>query len=133
MSRSLRFPRARWLVHALIVGTVLVTACGWVGGSPPTPTVTAPAAAPTASPSPESKPAAPPPPSPSPSPSPGPSPVAGGESYTVADGDTLATIAEKLYGDPTLWRRIYDANRSTIGDNPDNVRVGTTLRIPPKP
>jgi nucleoid-associated protein YgaU len=45
----------------------------------------------------------------------------------------LATIAERFYGDPTLWRPIYEANRSTIGDNPDNVRVGTTLRIPPKP
>ena len=39
----------------------------------------------------------------------------------------------QVYGDPTLWRRTYDANRSTIGDNPDNVRIGTTLRIPPKP
>src|SRR4051794_15151188 len=27
MIRSLRVPRARWLVHASIVGTVLVTAC----------------------------------------------------------------------------------------------------------
>lgn len=132
MSWSVRIPRARWLVHALIVGTVLVMACGWVGGGPPTPTVTAPATAPTPSPSPERSPVAPPP-SPPPSPSPSPSPAAEGESYTVADGDTLATIAERFYGDPTLWRRIYDANRGTIGDNPDNVRVGTTLRIPPKP
>jgi nucleoid-associated protein YgaU len=133
MSRSLRFPRARWLVHTLIVGTVFVMACGWVGGSPPTPTITAPAAAPASSPSPDSKPAAPAPAPPSPSPSPSPSPAAEGDSYTVAEGDTLATIAEKFYGDPALWRRIYDANRGTIGDNPDNVRVGTSLRIPPKP
>ena len=132
MIKRLRVPRARWLVHTLIVGTVLVTACGWVGGNPPTPTL-APTAAPAASPSPESKPAAPPPPSPSPSPSPGASPAEGGESYTVAEGDTLATIAEKFYGDPALWRRIYDANRAAIGDNPDSVRLGTTLRIPPNP
>jgi len=51
----------------------------------------------------------------------------------IAEGDTLATIADKFYGDPTLWRRIYDANTSAIGSNPDNVKIGTTLRIPPKP
>ena len=51
----------------------------------------------------------------------------------MAEGDTLAVIAQKVYGDSSLWRRIYDANRNTIGDNPDNVRIGTTLRIPPKP
>ena len=122
----------RWIVHVLIVGTVLVTACGWVGGNPPTPTVSGVAPA-SPGPSPESKPAAPPSPSPSPSPSRSPSPAAVGESYVVAEGDTLATIAEKVYGDPALWRRIYDSNRSTIGENPDAVRIGTTLRIPPKP
>lgn len=51
----------------------------------------------------------------------------------MAEGDTLASIAERFYGDSAQWRRIYDANRSAIGDNPDNVRVGTTLRIPPGP
>jgi nucleoid-associated protein YgaU len=50
----------------------------------------------------------------------------------VADGDTLATISARFYGDETQWRRIYDANRQAIGDNPDNLRVGTTLRIPPR-
>jgi nucleoid-associated protein YgaU len=50
----------------------------------------------------------------------------------VAEGDTLATIAEKFYGDSGQWRRIYDANRSAIGENPDAVRIGTTLRIPPR-
>jgi nucleoid-associated protein YgaU len=58
--------------------------------------------------------------------------VAEGESYVVAEGDTLATIADKFYGDSSQWRRIYDANRSAIGENPDAVRIGTTLRIPPK-
>jgi len=51
----------------------------------------------------------------------------------VAEGDTLVIIAERLYGDGNLWRRIYDANREAIGNNPDNVRAGTVLRIPPKP
>jgi len=130
MNWRLVIPTPRWTVHGLIVGAVLFTACGWIGGSSPTPTL-APVAA-TASPSPESKPVAPPP-SPFPSPSPSPSPAAVGDTYVVGEGDTLATIAEKLYGDPTLWRRIYEANVSVIGPNPDNLRLGTTLRIPPKP
>jgi len=114
----------------VLVGVVLVMACGWVGGgAAPTP-----AAAPSPSPSPASG-ASLPPSSivPSPSPSPSPSPVAGGgESYTIAEGDTLATVASRFYGDPNEWRRIYDANRQVIGENPDAVRIGTVLRIPPK-
>lgn len=130
MGRRLNISHPRWRVHAVIVGAVLVTACGWVGGDPPPPTPTAlPVITP--SPSPQAKPTTPSPSVPS-SPSPSPSPVAG-ESYTVAEGDTLATIAERFYGDPSLWRRIYDANQSAIGDNPDNVRVGTVLTIPPAP
>jgi 5'-nucleotidase len=130
MNWNLVIPRPRLMVYNLIVGTVLVTACGWVGGSAPTPTPATIAA--TASPSPDSKPAAPPP-VPLPSPSPSPSPAIVGDTYVVAEGDTLATIAEKLYGDPSLWRRIYEANASAIGSNPDTLRLGTTLRIPPKP
>ena len=47
-------------------------------------------------------------------------------------GDTLGTIAQKFYNDPTLWRKIYEANRAAIGDNPDAIKVGMQLRIPPK-
>jgi nucleoid-associated protein YgaU len=117
----------------MIVGTVLIMACGWVGGSAPTPTLPAATLVTAPSPSPVIQPLPSPTlPAPSPSPSPSPSPAAG-ESYTVAEGDTLATIAARFYGDETLWRRIYDANRTQIGDNPDNVKIGTTLRIPPNP
>jgi len=59
--------------------------------------------------------------------------VAGGDTHTIVEGDTLATIAARFYGDETQWRRIYDANRTLIGENPDNVKIGTSLRIPPKP
>jgi nucleoid-associated protein YgaU len=55
-----------------------------------------------------------------------------GEQYTVEAGDTLATIANKFYGDPALWRPIYEANRAAIGENPDAIQVGTQIRIPPK-
>ncbi len=57
---------------------------------------------------------------------------AAGESYEVQSGDTLATIAQQFYGDPTQWRRIYDANTDTIGSNPDQLKVGMKLTIPPK-
>ena len=120
----------RWHPSALIAGTLLLAACG--GSAPSTPTATpisppAAAASPAASPAPVSSPVA------SPSPSPSPSPEAAGETYTIVEGDTLLSISRRFYGDETLWRRIYDANRSVIGDRPDNLRVGTVLRIPPRP
>ena len=65
-----------------------------------------------------------------------PAPTAGGaaagESYEVQSGDTLATIANQFYGDPTQWRRIYDANKDTIGADPDKLKIGMKLSIPPK-
>jgi nucleoid-associated protein YgaU len=52
------------------------------------------------------------------------------DSYTVASGDTLRSIAQQVYGDADLWPRIYDANRDAIGPDPDTLRSGTVLRIP---
>jgi nucleoid-associated protein YgaU len=52
--------------------------------------------------------------------------------YEVASGDTLLTIAEKQYGDGAQWRRIYDANKDTIGSDPDKLKIGMKLKIPPK-
>ena len=54
------------------------------------------------------------------------------ESYTVKQGDTLSKIAEKIYGDPSLYVKIYDANKAEIGSDPDQIKVGMTLKIPPK-
>jgi 5'-nucleotidase len=123
--------RRRCLAVLLVTGAMLASACG--GSAQPSPTAAAPApSAPSPSPA-AASPVQVAPASASPSPSPSPSPVAGGESYTIEAGDTLASISERFYGDPTLWRRIYDANRTAIGDNPDNLRVGTTLQIPPRP
>ncbi|MDP8924202.1 MAG: LysM peptidoglycan-binding domain-containing protein [Chloroflexota bacterium] len=121
-------PWRRWSIHASTVGAVLFMACGWGGGAaPPTPI---PPPVPSPSPSPSGL--LIPPAGIVPSPSPSPSPVAGGESYTVAEGDTLATIASRFYGDENEWRRIFEANHEVIGDNPDNLRIGTVLRIPPR-
>lgn len=60
-----------------------------------------------------------------------PSPSAVARQYTVRAGDTLQTIARTVYGNSQEWQRIYDANRSTIGPNPDALRAGMVLQIPP--
>jgi LysM repeat protein len=77
--------------------------------------------------------AAPPSPSPSGSPRSSTTPVTAtnAEEYTVVEaGDTLRSIAQQVYGDPAQWPRIYDANRETIGPDPDTLSAGTRLRIP---
>ena len=53
--------------------------------------------------------------------------------YEVAAGDTLKTIAQRFYGDADAWQIIYDANRQAIGADPDALRAGTRLTIPPRP
>jgi nucleoid-associated protein YgaU len=50
--------------------------------------------------------------------------------HVVQPGETLSDIAKKHYGRAALWRRIHEANRDVI-QNPDQVRAGTRLRIPP--
>lgn len=60
-------------------------------------------------------------------------PVVVEESYTeyiVSRGDTLSEISKALYGRASLWRRIADANPEV---DPDRLRPGAVLRIPPPP
>ena len=124
------------LTWLLALGTSFVVACGG-GGTPATPSAvsakpTVAVAGPTATrPAlPTSSPQALPKSSPVVAAKPSPSP---GQEYTVAEGDTMARIAQQFYNDPTLWRRIYDANKDAIGDDPDRIKVGTKVTIPPKP
>lgn len=49
--------------------------------------------------------------------------------YTVESGDNLYTIARKMYGTPTRWMDIYQANRDQL-PNENSLRVGQVLRIP---
>jgi nucleoid-associated protein YgaU len=63
----------------------------------------------------------------------------GGESrnYTVRrsrPADCLWCIARRPehYGNGRLWTRIYEANRESIGANPNMIRPGQVLVIPPK-
>jgi len=49
--------------------------------------------------------------------------------YTVRPGDTLSSIAQKVYHNPADWPAIYQANRSKIR-NPNSIYVGERLTIP---
>ncbi len=50
--------------------------------------------------------------------------------YTVVKGDSLSRIAKALYGDASKWHQIYDANKATVGNNPDLIKPGQVLIIP---
>jgi nucleoid-associated protein YgaU len=121
----------RLVVPASLAFSLIAAACGGGTAAQPTPTPAATVGV--------TKPSVPlPAASPSPSPSPAvlspaatATPAGAERTYTVEAGDTLASIAQKMYGDSTQWRKIYDANRSAIGDTPDAVKIGTQLRIPP--
>ncbi len=49
--------------------------------------------------------------------------------HVVVKGDTLSKIAEKYYGDPSLFTQIFEANKDTLTD-PNLIRIGQKLRIP---
>ena len=52
---------------------------------------------------------------------------AGGRTYVVQSGDSLASIAQEVYGDATRWREIAEANDL---EEPFSLTVGEPLRIP---
>ena len=54
------------------------------------------------------------------------------KTYTVKAGDTLSKIAEKIYGDAEAYHKIYEANKDAIGPDPDMIKEGLELTIPPK-
>jgi nucleoid-associated protein YgaU len=47
----------------------------------------------------------------------------------VKKGDTLSKIAKAIYGDPSLYTKIFEANKDQL-KNPDLIQVGQKLRIP---
>jgi nucleoid-associated protein YgaU len=51
----------------------------------------------------------------------------GRRSHTVADGESLQSIAMANYGTPALWRRIAEVNGI---QNPSRVRAGTVVYLP---
>ena len=49
--------------------------------------------------------------------------------HTVAKGDTLWSIAEDVYGNGSMWKDIYNANKDVIKD-PNKIYIGQELEIP---
>jgi nucleoid-associated protein YgaU len=49
--------------------------------------------------------------------------------YVVREGDTLDSIAEKVYGKSSAWPRIYTANKHLI-DDPEQLPVGQKIILP---
>ena len=56
-----------------------------------------------------------------------PSTSASTKEYTVASGDTIWTIAEKIYGNGSQYQKILDANGLKEGET---LKIGTKLKIP---
>jgi nucleoid-associated protein YgaU len=53
------------------------------------------------------------------------------QTYTVAAGDTLSSIASRFYNDASQWRPIFEANRDRLS-TPEGLQIGMSLRIPPR-
>ena len=53
--------------------------------------------------------------------------------YRVQKGDSLSTIAKKLYGRADMADRIYQANRDVIGANPSALKLNAVLTLPETP
>ncbi|MGW5428196.1 transglycosylase family protein [Streptomyces sp. NPDC004059] len=52
----------------------------------------------------------------------------GPDTYTVREGDSLASIADSLDVDGG-WRALYAANKKVIGADPDHIAAGQTLEV----
>ncbi|OIK07316.1 transglycosylase family protein [Streptomyces monashensis] len=50
------------------------------------------------------------------------------DTYTVREGDTLASIADSL-GVDGGWRALYDGNKKVIGADPNQITAGQTLEV----
>ena len=60
------------------------------------------------------------------------SPVDESTNYIVQNGDSLSKIAKRFYGNANARKAIFEVNRDQLSD-PDRIKVGQILKIPPKP
>lgn len=56
--------------------------------------------------------------------------IAEEKTYTVQSGDCLWRIAQKFYGKGGDYTKIYEANKGTIGSNPNLIYPGQVFTIP---
>lgn len=52
------------------------------------------------------------------------------KTYTVKSGDCLWNIAKQFYGSGSDYTKIYNANKGTIGGNPNLICPGQVLTLP---
>lgn len=52
------------------------------------------------------------------------------KTYTVKKGDSLWKIAQKFYGKGADYKKIFEANKGTIGSNPNLIFPGQVFSIP---
>jgi nucleoid-associated protein YgaU len=52
--------------------------------------------------------------------------------YTIQSGDDLSKIAQKVYGNGSdaNGKKIFEANKAVIGNDPTQLRPGQVLNIP---
>src|SRR6516164_7848677 len=53
-----------------------------------------------------------------------------GTDYTIKEGETLAQIAARIYGNPAQWTVIFYANQDRLGTNESLLVPGLALRLP---
>jgi polar amino acid transport system substrate-binding protein len=53
-----------------------------------------------------------------------------GSEYTLKEGDTLAEIAARVYGDPAQWTVLLYANQDRLGANQSLLLPGFALKVP---
>ena len=53
-----------------------------------------------------------------------------GSDYTIKEGETLAQIAARAYGNPSQWTIIFYANQDRLGANASLLVPGLALRLP---
>jgi len=51
---------------------------------------------------------------------------------TIKSGDGLYKICSRIYGNGGLYKELEAYNKGTAGFNPANLKVGSTVRVPPK-
>lgn len=53
--------------------------------------------------------------------------------YEVKPNDSLHKIATRVYGTSTMWEKIYELNQQAIGSDPEKLKLGMVLKLPPNP
>lgn len=59
-------------------------------------------------------------------------PLPAARTYRVKAGDSLYVIAKDVLGDAARWGELFELNKQTLGNDPNRLKVGQTLTLPPK-